>query len=58
MLEGIATMANVFMLNCVFDALGRRNPYDILWGVPLALFALAIGLVTHAQHNRRVRQAA
>jgi hypothetical protein len=43
----------------VFDALGRRHLYDILWGgLPLMLIVLVVTIVPQAQHNRRVRRAA
>jgi hypothetical protein len=56
-LGGFATLLAIFSVDCVFEALGRRHLYDILWGLPLALFALAMAVVRQAQHNRRVRRA-
>jgi hypothetical protein len=53
-----ALLSSIFAMNCVFDALGRRHLYDILWGVPLGLVGLVVMAVAQARHNRRVRSAA
>jgi hypothetical protein len=53
-----STLAGVIAMNCVFDALGRRHQYDILWGLPLVLFVVVMGVVPQVQHNRRLRRAA
>ena len=50
-LSSIASMIFVFL------ALGHRHPYDILWGLPLALIAPVLRAVQQARHNRIVRRA-
>ena len=53
-----ALLPLIFAMNCVFDALGRRHLYDVLWGLPIMLIVLVVIAVPQAQHNRRVRRAA
>lgn len=52
-----ATLPMVLTVNCVFDALGRRHLYDVLWSLPFGLIVLVVIAVPQAQHNRRVRSA-
>jgi len=53
-----AVVPSILAVDCVFDALGRRHLWDVLWGLPLLLIVLVVIAVPQAQHNRRVRSAA
>jgi hypothetical protein len=57
-LQFFALLPLVLTFDCVSAALGRRQVYDGLWGLPLWLIALAFMMVAQAQHNRRVQGAA
>lgn len=52
------TLPSSLAVDCVFDGLGRRHLYDILWGLPIVLIVLVVLMVPQARHNRRVRRTA
>jgi hypothetical protein len=54
-LQFFAVLFLILVVDCVFNALGRRHLYDVLCGLPLVLIVLVMIAVLQAQHNRHVR---